>query len=240
MKAEKSGNSIISGRKDDQGKLRYDLLDPQPIEDLVRVLTAGAAKYGDSNWKQVENAENRYYAAMLRHVQAWRQGEKQDKEDGLPHLAHAMCCLMFLMWIEEEREKEKVVLTKDNGPDRVYLCYILLSDPEYGLRIVKKVRGHLLKQWITDPLLNGCHKKGLVPLILDSYSPGNREGNIQWCDKFFIIGDHITDRMEEEINLAKKYNKQIIQWPIDLARTQVQEDDHKRHILKETEYEIRN
>ena len=85
------------GIKHDQEKLRYELLPVEPIEALVAVLTYGAKKYDDNNWKYVTPFNDRYYAATLRHINAWRKGEKLDPETGLPHLAHAMCCLVFLL-----------------------------------------------------------------------------------------------------------------------------------------------
>lgn len=88
------------GTKYDLGKLRYDLLDPCFEEELVQVLTYGTQKYADDNWKHVEPLRARYYAAFRRHVAAWRKGEKIDQESGLPHLAHAACCLMFISWAD--------------------------------------------------------------------------------------------------------------------------------------------
>lgn len=65
---------------------------------MVTVLTLGAQKYDDDNWKKVPNAKARYYDACYRHVEAWRVGENLDPETGCHHLAHAICCLMFLLW----------------------------------------------------------------------------------------------------------------------------------------------
>ena len=84
------------GVKFDNDKLMYDLLPAQTIEGLVRVLTFGAKKYSPDNWRKVPNATRRYYAALMRHVEAWRLGEVNDPESGMPHLSHALCCLVFL------------------------------------------------------------------------------------------------------------------------------------------------
>ena len=81
-------------------KDRWDLLPISVIEYIVKVLTFGANKYGPNLWQKLDNFENRYYAATLRHIIAWRKGERIDKESGLPHLAHALCCLVFLLWKE--------------------------------------------------------------------------------------------------------------------------------------------
>lgn len=88
---------MTDGRKHDQGKARWDLLDFQQVEAVVRVLTAGADKYGDHNWRNVEPFEHRYFSAAMRHLVAYRTGQSVDPETGEPHLAHAICNLLFLM-----------------------------------------------------------------------------------------------------------------------------------------------
>ncbi len=52
-----------AGQKYDTGKPDYSLLPFEALEQVVRVLDFGAAKYGRDNWKRVENARNRYSAA---------------------------------------------------------------------------------------------------------------------------------------------------------------------------------
>ena len=99
--------TAILGRKDDQNKLRYDLLPVEPIEEVIKVLTLGAVKYSPDNWKRVKPYDVRYYNAALRHIQAWRRGETFDSESKLPHLAHAVCCLLFILWKERGRKNER-------------------------------------------------------------------------------------------------------------------------------------
>lgn len=91
------------GVKYDKGKLRWDLLLIREVEQGVEVLTYGAAKYPQpDNWKRIDDIPNRYFAALMRHLTAWRKGERADSESGLPHLAHALCCLWFLMWNDNQ------------------------------------------------------------------------------------------------------------------------------------------
>lgn len=92
---------VSLGRKDDQEKLRFDLLAVKPLEELVRVLMHGAKKYGDFNYRQVPEARRRYYAAALRHLTAWWGGEKLDTESKLSHLSHACACLFFLSELDQ-------------------------------------------------------------------------------------------------------------------------------------------
>lgn len=72
------------------------------MRDVVRVLTMGAEKYSRDNWKHVDNARERYSDAAMRHFVAWATGERVDSESGITHLAHAVCCLLFLMWFDSE------------------------------------------------------------------------------------------------------------------------------------------
>ncbi len=94
--------SEMKGRKDDGEKDRFDLIRTKTLRGLAKVLTFGARKYAPDNWVKVPNARDRYYAAALRHITAWRDGEGCDPETGLNHLWHAICCLMFLDNLPQE------------------------------------------------------------------------------------------------------------------------------------------
>lgn len=82
--------------KKDQGKNRLDLVQPEFMEEIAAAMTFGAEKYPANSWQGIPCAPDRYYAALLRHLFAWRKGERTDKESGLSHLAHAATNLMFL------------------------------------------------------------------------------------------------------------------------------------------------
>lgn len=90
------------GQKHDSEKPRYDLLPPIAIDEMAKVMTFGAKKYEPDNWRHVDNAVERYRAALLRHSFAMLRGEKLDPETGLPHAAHAMCCAAFLVELDSD------------------------------------------------------------------------------------------------------------------------------------------
>lgn len=100
-------------RKYDQGKLRYDLMPAKTFEQIVDVLTYGANKYttkdsdGANNWHKCPDPDTRYYAALMRHVESFRKGEYYDKESGRPHLAHALCCLIFILEYHNMHDKKE-------------------------------------------------------------------------------------------------------------------------------------
>ncbi len=83
------------GLKFDGEKPRLDLLDFEALEGLAKVLTMGANKYGDWNWKLgIDNS--RLVAALLRHLSAYQRGEDVDPESGLSHVDHIGANWMFL------------------------------------------------------------------------------------------------------------------------------------------------
>lgn len=88
--------SGVEGKKFDEEKMRTDLLPVDALELMAMVLTEGAKKYGDRNWEK-GMSWSRLYGACLRHLFAWHKGYDEDEETGLPHLAHAMCCIAFLL-----------------------------------------------------------------------------------------------------------------------------------------------
>jgi hypothetical protein len=88
------------GMKFDDNKRDFTLLPWDSVEEIVKVLEFGAAKYARDNWKKVE--ADRYVKAAFRHLIAYNQGEENDKESGLSHLAHLGCCVLFLLSLEKE------------------------------------------------------------------------------------------------------------------------------------------
>ena len=96
----------MEGVKYDSNKPRYGLLPPTALLEVVKVLTFGAQKYGPENWRKVPNAKERYFDALQRHVWAWKAGEKNDPESSLHHMAHAICCCLFICELEKEKLDE--------------------------------------------------------------------------------------------------------------------------------------
>jgi hypothetical protein len=92
----------MAGTKFDEGKARYDLMPPRPVDALARLFTMGAAKYGERNWEQ-GILFGRIFSAMMRHAWAWWRGERDDPEDGQPHLASVAWCALTLMELEQTR-----------------------------------------------------------------------------------------------------------------------------------------
>lgn len=89
------------GKKFDVNKPRFSLIPVGALNPVIIVLEFGARKYSENNWQKVPNARTRYFDAAHRHIDAWWSGEVADPETGESHLAHAICCLMFLLSVEQ-------------------------------------------------------------------------------------------------------------------------------------------
>ena len=94
------------GRKFDGGKLQYGLVPPLALRETVKVLTFGAEKYEPDNWCRVPDGPRRYFDAAQRHLWAYKEGEVNDPETGVSHLAHALCCIMFILDLDEAEYEE--------------------------------------------------------------------------------------------------------------------------------------
>lgn len=87
-------------------KLRWDLLPLDLIEKIVEVYHFGSKKYAPNTWKGLEDGENRYRAALLRHLTAHEKGELRDKESGLLHMQHLAWNAIALLYFAIKKEND--------------------------------------------------------------------------------------------------------------------------------------
>lgn len=86
------------------GKLRWDLLPLELVEEIVKVFTFGSQKYAPNTWMNLENGERRYHAALLRHLCAFEKGETHDPESGLNHLSHVAWNALAILHFSLQKE----------------------------------------------------------------------------------------------------------------------------------------
>lgn len=94
--------NIVKGVKHDTGKIRFDLIPIYPLQELGRVYTIGAKKYGDHNWRGGLNW-SRVFRALVGHAIAFWGGEDYDKEDGQHHLSSVAWNAFTLMEFQKFR-----------------------------------------------------------------------------------------------------------------------------------------
>jgi len=96
----------MEGIKHDNGKLRWDLLPFDALEEVVKCYTLGASRYGDRNW---ENGikYSRLVGSLLRHLNAWLKGSTYNWDDsGVMHIAQVVWNALALLTYEVRGMKE--------------------------------------------------------------------------------------------------------------------------------------
>lgn len=92
--------SSTGSLRQNSGKPRPTLIDPEFIMGLAEVLKYGGNKYGDPlNWMK----GNDYTVPLdsaIRHLMAYQKGENFDKESNLHHLLHVATNIMFLYYYD--------------------------------------------------------------------------------------------------------------------------------------------
>lgn len=102
--------------KFDGVKTRLELLEPEFIKGIGKIITFGAEKYSANNWKKARAEDiDRIKGALYRHWLAYLGGEKLDPETGESHLYHIGCNLMFLDYFDRTTPSCEVI---GDGCDR--------------------------------------------------------------------------------------------------------------------------
>lgn len=123
MKKMKFGAGEINegGKKYDSKKNPVHLLPPDALWEISKVLGFGAQKYSEWNWYKGITF-SRLFAAAMRHLWQWWRRKDYDAESHIRHLAHAGCCVLFLLQevLEERTELDdrpnwKVVSRAEEG-----------------------------------------------------------------------------------------------------------------------------
>ena len=116
LSADLKSNSYekVFGLKYDSGKPRYDLIPADALEEVAKVYTVGAKKYGDRNWEK-GLSYSRLFGSLMRHAWAWWRGERDDKENKLHHLSSVIFCALGLLHYELNLEEFKGLDDRNNA-----------------------------------------------------------------------------------------------------------------------------
>lgn len=74
---------IGQGARKNEGKIKYELLEPFAQQQKAQIFTKGAMKYAPNNWLQGMDW-SKCYASALRHAAAWARGEDYDIDHNCP------------------------------------------------------------------------------------------------------------------------------------------------------------
>lgn len=88
-----------SAQRYNSGKLRWDLIDWESVEEMVRVLEKGAERYAPDNWKKGLHREE-MLESIQRHLVALFKKEEIDSDPGFltHHMGNIMCGAMFYLY----------------------------------------------------------------------------------------------------------------------------------------------
>lgn len=97
------------GKKNDKkdDKTRWELIPLDCLEDIARVYTEGAKKYGENTWQYLDNGYERYKGALLRHLYA-AEHDEFDEETGCRHLAQVAWNAIALLWLSKAEELDLI------------------------------------------------------------------------------------------------------------------------------------
>ena len=193
----------MKAKKYDSGKTRYDLVDRKFIKGLGDVMTMGANKYGDSNWKG-GIAVSRLYAAMQRHMASFCDGETNDLESGLNHLYHVAANIMMMDWTCKNKPglNDLCPQTEKIKVSRLYVgVYGVLADLCSGW---EKICGYSLKSWQQIDYMDeyfDTMKVEYVDIELNSYERTTVPSGYTFTklDKFFLELDCLQHEIKVPI-----------------------------------------
>lgn len=90
-----------------------------------RVMSVGAAKYGKFNYRESAIAASTYEDAIERHASLWFDGEDNDPETGVSHLASVIASCLLLMdaqrtgKLHDDRQKTGIVRQELDALERL-------------------------------------------------------------------------------------------------------------------------
>jgi len=98
---------IPKGTKLDTDKPQMWLVPMESIKAIAVLMTKALTKYPDKdNWKKIENGEERYLNALLRHLCEIQEGVDIDEETGLPHAYAIGANALFYLYHYMKRHDE--------------------------------------------------------------------------------------------------------------------------------------
>jgi Domain of unknown function (DUF5664) len=227
--------STMGGLRFNEGKTRYDLLPPFPIDQLAQVLTVGSKKYAERNW-ELGMKWSKVIASLKRHLALIEKGEDFDKETGMLHASHVMCNAAFLVQYYkthpefDDRPHEYLKVPKIGlDLDDVIVSFTEGFTQRFGHDIPESwhftydMTDHFQQLFDT----NEAHDffLGLKPAMSPSSLPFEptcyitartvpNEWNMEWLEKngFPTVPVHRVDFNTSKVEIAKKAG---IEWFID-------------------------
>lgn len=177
-----------------EGKVRFSLVPVRAHRAWAEVLTFGAKKYSDDNWRKGLKYRG-VLDSLERHLVAFKDGENLDPESRLSHLAHIMCNAGFLIEYLESHpelddrfktEKAAAVERATNGdvtskveinePEKKSINYLARHEWEAEMKIrqVKETNGGKLFS-LAEMQVEGDRRRYFSKEFMKKYGIGTFE-----------------------------------------------------------------
>lgn len=101
-------------KKFDNWKSNVELIPWNVLMEVGKILWFWKEKYWKNNWQKLEDFEDRYIWAALRHIYQHQDWEKRDQESWMLHLSHALTNLIFLVFKELEKDELWKAISTDS------------------------------------------------------------------------------------------------------------------------------
>jgi len=101
----KQHKMIDESKKQTKGKLKWELLPLDCVEEVVKVYDfySDGKKYKPGSWRNLDKEYLQILkGAVQRHLTAWDTVSKVDEESGITHLAHMIWNLLTMIHIEKK------------------------------------------------------------------------------------------------------------------------------------------
>lgn len=109
----------MESKKNDRqdGKVMMELLPFRELEEIAKVFTAGAKKYGKNTWQNLPDGYERYKGALLRHLTEIEKGNEIDEDTGCMHAAQVAINAIFMLHFKMNERENVMILSEEEKKD---------------------------------------------------------------------------------------------------------------------------
>lgn len=187
--------SVKNDRKDN--KVMMELLPWPELEEIAKVFTAGAKKYGPNRWQNLPDGYERYKGAMLRHLTEVEKGNAIDTDTGCMHAAQVAVNAIFMLSYKLKEYSKEIwkpfpynvdkyeVSSLGNIRNKITGKLLSLHDNGAGYKFVSiRINGKIKNLYVHRIVASAFCEKSIGKDYVDHINgirDDNRQINLRWC-----------------------------------------------------------